>query len=133
MVLGRRGAAVASVGDVVIVDPMGSGHVPEFIGGGAPLEVQVTPPTDGIARVVPRGEIDRETGPRLAGAVKAAVSDGAERIDLDMSEVTFMDSQGLRTLFEVSRDDEVRVVDPSPQVASLLRLTGVAEHFGVDP
>lgn len=106
----------------------------EFIGGGATLDVDVRFGVDDTVLVTPRGAIDRETGPRLASGVRQAFADGAVRVELDMSQVSFIDSQGLRTLFEVAAAGDVRIDDPSPQVASLLRMTGVAEHFGLgDP
>jgi anti-anti-sigma factor len=49
------------------------------------------------------GEIDMLTVARLATEVTEAIGDGPHRIVLDMSGVTFCDSQGLGTLVVLSR------------------------------
>jgi anti-sigma B factor antagonist len=52
-------------------------------------------------------------------------------ITLDVSEVTFMDSSGLRVILDACRDladrGSVRLVSPAGQVKKLLRLTGAPE------
>jgi anti-anti-sigma factor len=49
------------------------------------------------------GEIDMLTAAELTAAVRAVLDDGPSRIVLDMSGVTFCDSQGLGTLVVLSR------------------------------
>jgi anti-sigma B factor antagonist len=52
-------------------------------------------------------------------------------ITLDVSEVTFMDSSGLRVILDACRDladrGAVRLVNPAGQVKKLLRLTGAPD------
>jgi anti-sigma B factor antagonist len=52
-------------------------------------------------------------------------------ITLDVAEVTFMDSSGLRVILDACRDladrGSVRLVNPAGQVKKLLRLTGAPE------
>jgi anti-anti-sigma factor len=52
-------------------------------------------------------------------------------ITLDISEVTFMDSSGLRVVLDACRDladrGSVRLINPAGQVEKLLRLTGAPE------
>jgi anti-anti-sigma factor len=50
--------------------------------------------------ITPRGAVDRSTVGRLDDAVRAAEDSDAERIVIDLREVTFMDSSGLRMLLE---------------------------------
>ena len=49
------------------------------------------------------GEIDLSSAPRLSGLVTDLLADGPPRVVLDMSGVTFCDSQGLGTLVVLSR------------------------------
>lgn len=51
--------------------------------------------SDGFVIVVPRGEVDAATAQHLSGTLQAA-TDGAERVVLDLRELNFMDSSGLR-------------------------------------
>lgn len=108
--------------------------VPMYIGGGAPLQVTETMSPSGSVLSV-RGELDRETTPRLAAALRQAVAGPADRIEIDLSGVTFIDSQGLRILLEAKRrareGTAVVVVHPSSQVERLLQMTGVAELLGL--
>jgi anti-anti-sigma factor len=59
---------------------------------------------DGRLRIVLAGELDLHTSPRLAGSVLHACSNGTEEVEIDMREVRFIDSTGLRTLL-VAADD----------------------------
>jgi len=49
------------------------------------------------------GEIDLSSAPRLSALVTDLLADGPPRVVLDMSGVTFCDSQGLGTLVVLSR------------------------------
>ncbi len=49
------------------------------------------------------GEIDLSTAPRLSSAVSEVLGDQPARVVLDMTGVTFCDSQGLGTLVVLSR------------------------------
>ena len=80
--------------------------------------------------VQPQGEVDVLTAPQLSAALLGC-SDGHRRLVCDLSEVTFMDSTGLRALIEARRRDPVRFVlaGTSPQVERLLELTGTDRLF----
>lgn len=54
-------------------------------------------------RVAIAGDLDMSTSPRLGRAVKTALRRGARRIIVDLHNVTFIDSSGLRTLIELHR------------------------------
>lgn len=105
---------------------------PQFIGGGAPLELSTTE-HDGRTVVAAVGELDRETAPKLADTLRGAVAQGGN-VDLDLSGIGFMDSQGLRVLMEAHKsaaDGAVRITEASDQVRRLLAMTGLSETFGV--
>src|SRR6266540_683774 len=78
------------------------------------------------AEVALVGEIDAATSSMLRDAVVPPLGGGW--VDLDMAEVTFVDSQGLRVLIEVARSARgtLTLHDVRPAVQRLFDLTGVA-------
>jgi anti-sigma B factor antagonist len=58
---------------------------------------------DTTITVRPEGEVDLLTAGQISEAANAAMGDGADRLVLDLSGVTFIDSTGLRTVVEVDR------------------------------
>ena len=82
------------------------------------------------------GEIDASTAPTLDGAL-ADLPDGDGPVVLDLGDVSFIDSSGLRVLIALATraSDVGRTVTldrPSPTVARLLEITGLAEMFGLE-
>ncbi len=74
-----------------------------------------------------QGEVDVVTAPVLNRLI-ASLDDGAPRVVVDMSGVTFIDSSGVGALIEVRRHlhqagREMLVEAPSPFVARVLDLT----------
>src|SRR3954471_2402953 len=55
------------------------------------------------AVVVPTGELDLATAPALEASLSRAFTDPAERVVLDLRELEFIDSSGLRTLLTARR------------------------------
>jgi anti-anti-sigma factor len=85
-------------------------------------------------RVTVRGELDMASGPKLARALDDPAATGTARTFVDMSEVGFIDSDGMRTLVEAGRraeatGRELRLVSASPAVRRTLELTGFARRF----
>ena len=82
-----------------------------------------------------RGECHQVLSARLhASLVDVATNDPGRRVDLDLSEVTFVDSFALRSLLQgrqavVARGGIVRVIRASPPVRRLLEVTGVEDLF----
>jgi len=81
-------------------------------------------------RLTPLGDLDIATAPNLREAFEDAFSDGdAEMLVIDLTELNFMDSTGIRLLLEmndVCEDaDRLRIVNGSPSVTRILDLTGV--------
>jgi anti-sigma B factor antagonist len=78
------------------------------------------------------GEIDAHSAASLAH--RLAEASAAKVLQLDLAEVGFIDSSGLRVLLAVHRDREGRgcrleLVDPSPVVRRLLELTALDRHL----
>ncbi|MDG6107102.1 STAS domain-containing protein [Dactylosporangium aurantiacum] len=109
--------------------------------GVALLEVQVLParpaPHDGVARLSVAGELDPLTTGSLHAALATVLREHQpERIELDLSRVTFIESNGIRTLLTgvvmaQRADCDLLVVRPSPVVYRLLRVCGLLDVLGV--
>jgi len=61
---------------------------------------------------------------------------GAQRLVLDLGDVAFIDSSGLRSMIRARKQvgDEagaLRIRDPQPSTMRLLEITGLTEHFPV--
>ena len=94
-----------------------------------PFGIDVQPQRD-VVRVAPQGEIDIATVGRLRGRIGELLSAGFSRLTLDMQDVTFMDSTGLRLVLELvqaARDDhwQLSVIGVSPAVQRVFELSGV--------
>jgi anti-anti-sigma factor len=84
---------------------------------------------NGVARVVLRGELDLETAPSLEEHLSVLDGDGARTILIDLRDLTFIDSTGLRVLlraFSRTEDDGHRtaIVGASESVRKLFQITG---------
>jgi anti-anti-sigma factor len=76
--------------------------------------------------ILVRGEIDLGTAGLLEETAIGAPADG--KLVLDLRDVTFIDSTGIRALVRVARSREPTTIvlrDPSPRVEKLLRLVGL--------
>jgi anti-sigma B factor antagonist len=97
----------------------------------APLRVE--PRAD---RLVLTGEIDAHTADGLREALLPTPHTGDLRVDF--SEVTFVDSSGLRVVLEVHQTFDraggrLVLVDPSRPVIRLIELAGLASHLHIEP
>ena len=78
-------------------------------------------------RVVMTGELDMQTGQTMAASLLALAAE-AKRVALDLSEVSFMDARGLRSLLSVKDvKPEVHIVAVSPRVERVLSITETYE------
>lgn len=90
-------------------------------------------PERDVVRVVPRGEIDLATVARTESRLREVRDAGFERVVLDLREVTFLDSSGLRMILawhdECRRDGaEFRVLRGPAAVQRVFEVTGVADR-----
>jgi len=81
------------------------------------------------------GELDMVSSPQLSQAV-SELDGGPPAVVLDLREVTFLDSTGLKAIFGArnlagERGQRFAVTPGSPQVQRLLSLTRLGEHLTV--
>jgi anti-sigma B factor antagonist len=82
------------------------------------------------------GELDMASAPLLQAALEDAEADATSALVLDLRELRFMDSTGLRIILWArerlrSRGQELALTVGSSQVQRLLSVSGVGEHLRV--
>ncbi len=87
---------------------------------------------NGYAKVRVTGEIDLATAPELRQRLEAVIDAGIRNLDLDLSDVTFLDSSGLLVLLAVRQSPHdkhqwLRVLNPSKPVLRVFELSGMLE------
>ena len=83
-----------------------------------------------------RGEVDLATAPDLESTVRKVLDNAPRGVDLDLQNLTFIDSSGLRSLVAISKDASARGVPLAlrnvPRHAQrVLELTGLDAWFDV--
>ncbi len=94
----------------------------------SPLEISTT--DTGLALA---GEIDAYTAPALADAIEQCE---LSHVLIDMAEVEFVDSSGLRVLIEAHQEAQaserrIQLTNPSPAVSRLLEISGIDDYLNV--
>src|SRR3954465_827785 len=97
------------------------------------LQIDVRQEPDRVVLVL-EGELDMASAPLLQSAIEGVELDGKRMVVLDLQQLQFIDSTGLRVILAVrklcaTRGQELAVTPGSPQVERLLSVTGVAEHL----
>jgi anti-anti-sigma factor len=99
------------------------------------LRIQVRHEAD---RVILRldGELDMANTPRLQDAIENAALDTGAMVVLDLQQLQFIDSTGLRAILSArvrsqERGQELAITPGSQQVQRLLSVTGVSEHLRI--
>jgi anti-sigma B factor antagonist len=86
-----------------------------------------------------RGAVDMATHAELGTALDAALAaDALRELVVDLEDVTFLDSSGVRVLLEAriaaaAHDARLVVRNPQPIVERVLQITSVAELLGLPP
>jgi anti-sigma B factor antagonist len=99
-----------------------------------PLELRSSH-VSGVLVVEAEGEVDMATAPQLAAAV--GVRDGATRVVVDLSAVSFLDSSALNSLVHARRElaeqgISFRVVSPKDHaVRQVFEITQLTQELGV--
>jgi anti-anti-sigma factor len=88
----------------------------------------------GSARLTVLGELDMATAPELEERAQALLDRAPSELIIDLSELTFIDSSGLRLLIilrDRAGDDgwKLGLVRPSGQALSIFTLTGADENL----
>jgi anti-anti-sigma factor len=101
------------------------------------LECEVRDVQAGQRRSVEvRGEVDLATAPDLEAVVRTALEHAPDGVVLDLAQLTFIDSSGLRALVALAKDADSRGTSLAlrnlPRHAQrVLELTGLGDWFEV--
>jgi anti-anti-sigma factor len=93
--------------------------------------------SSGTARIVVRGELDLETGPRAEEELRRAENDRPPVLVLDLRDVTFFDSTGLQIVLDadVRAREEGRTLIVLPgdgEPRRILELAEVADRLNLE-
>ncbi|SCE67444.1 STAS domain-containing protein [Micromonospora mirobrigensis] len=100
------------------------------------MDVDVRDAAGGRVILSPAGELDRVAADHVERAFLDAVGrPGAREVLVDLTRVSFLDSTGIRVLLRAAdaateRGVRLRVTDPQPVVARILRITAVGPVLG---
>ena len=89
---------------------------------------------DGIATVVPHGELDLATVSPVREATDAAIDAGARTVVFDLGDVTFLDSTALAVFAQAAqRVERVVLRRPTQIVRHTITLTGLDQVMELEP
>jgi len=82
------------------------------------------------------GELDPHTAPLLKQQVDELAADGSLDIVLDLSQLAFIDSSGLRVVISAHREmadrgGQLTLQSPSDTAQRLLEITGLVDHITI--
>jgi anti-sigma B factor antagonist len=97
------------------------------------FECRVEPERASV-RVVPIGEVDLETAGRVGGEIDDLLNAGFRRVVLDLREVTFLDSTGLRMIMRAraaasAHGAQLRLEPGPPEVQRIFEVTHTEAHL----
>ena len=97
------------------------------------FRVEAFPQRDGV-RIAPVGELDLTTCPDLEGQLHELRDAGFGRLVLDLRQVTFLESTGVRMILteqQLARTNgaEFSIIGGSPAVDRVLDLCGLRDHL----
>ena len=88
--------------------------------------------TSGALELRIRGRLDGYWADHLTNSLAETMREGHDRIRLELSDVSFMSSAGIAVLMRCYKqlqriDGSLSVIRPSPQVRTVLQMTGLAD------
>jgi anti-anti-sigma factor len=91
----------------------------------------------GVVIVSVTGELDAYTAPKIRGGIRAAMTaPDTSQVQVDLADVSFMDSSGVNALIRCRAEAEPRgillvVANPQPQPLKVLDILGLIHFLGV--
>lgn len=90
--------------------------------------------TDGIATFILEGRVDSAGAVELNDALQAAAAEGIHKMVLEMAEVHYMNSAGLRILADIltrnrANNGDLLLVATNPKVERVFKIIGFDKFF----
>lgn len=101
------------------------------------FDVSIEEHAEAYSVISVRGEVDLHTAPKVQYAIeRAAKNEGANRVVIDMSSITFIDSTALSMFARAKRSLEgesvaLRIAEPSAPVERIFSVTGFRDYFDI--
>lgn len=91
---------------------------------------------NGVSIYILEGRVDSEGAVDLDMALQTAISEGRYKLVLDMAQVRYINSAGLRTLADIltqakQNEGDLRLVDLNPKVQRILQIIGFDNFFNI--
>jgi anti-sigma B factor antagonist len=102
-----------------------------------PVEFAVNPQTEnGLLVVEVAGEIDLFTAPELKNAITDGIDAGSEKVVIDLSKTTFLDSTALGVLLGAvkrlrANDGSLAIVNSDENIAKTFEITGLDQILSI--
>ena len=105
--------------------------------GSADFRLEEDRPRPGTMVISVHGDLDLHSADALGDRLVGAAEQGASSVIVDLSDVEFVDSQGLGALLRGTRrlggdSGRFRVVVPAPQVRRVFEITALDRFFALD-
>jgi len=98
------------------------------------LEIKTAVGPSGAPLIGLSGEIDLESVAELRSAIASATAGHPDRLVLDMSGVSFVDSSGIHALIDATElAGSVCLRSPSRQVRCVIEIVGLTRMLSVEP
>lgn len=93
---------------------------------------------DGVTIFTLEGRVDSEGAVDLDLALQAATAEGKYKLVLDMAQVRYINSAGLRTLADIltqckDSEGDLKLVDLNPKVQRVFQIIGFDKFFSIYP
>lgn len=93
---------------------------------------------DGIVIITLEGRVDSEGAVDLDLALQTAVSEGKHKLVLEMAQVRYINSAGLRTLADIltqvrASQGDLKLVDLHPKIQRVFQIIGFDRFFSIYP
>jgi anti-sigma B factor antagonist len=117
---------------------MGRAHIRVYYLLGVELMNITEREQNGVTIFVLEGRVDSEGAVDLDLALQTATSEGKYKIILDMSQVRYINSAGLRTLADILTQNKenagnLLLVDLNPKVQRVFQIIGFDNFFDIHP
>lgn len=94
--------------------------------------------TQSVSVIKVKGQVDSETAPGLDDALSKLLADGRNKIVLDLQDVEFLSSAGLRAMVKALKGaqgsgGDVRLASVSEPIEVILRTVGMLQMFKMFP